>query len=354
MILKGFDTLEFGLKIESYESALRPYLDKFKKLKEEAHESGIEKSIFINDLFLTVHRTGKRLYPYRLSCDDYTIFFADKELKTNPPVFVHFYSGYIWSYGLDDAYQKFIEWFKYITEAVYSNQVSRADLCADTDKAVFREIDFKGIVTRAQKKDMYPDSLHLNGRKFSGFTVGKGSPISARIYNKTLEIKRSGKEWFKKIWHEYGWIEMKEVWRVEFQLRREVLKEFSINTIEDLLEKENGLWAYLTQDWLTIRQPSQDNVSRWRIKRKWRIIQEGGLNYMASPLTRDLVKEGNMMQLLSQGSGLLLSIAAVGNHSSLDETTRLFQSWAEIGLTKKNTSFQKEKERRRKKYLLTD
>lgn len=355
MIVKGFDTLEFGLNIDSYELSLRPFLEKFKQLKENAQETGVEKTIFINDVALTVHRTGKRLYPYRLSCDDFIIFFMDKESKTNPPVFVHFLSGYIWSFGLAGAYQNFITWFKSMSDSHIRNQVSRVDICVDTDSVTFKQIDTKGVITRARKKeDCFVSGEYTNGRRFSGFRIGIGGPLLARIYNKSLEIQKSGKVWFKQIWLEKGWKEDKEVWRVEFQLRREVLKEFSINSIEDLLEKESGLWAYLTHEWLTIRQPSQDNVSRWKLKRKWRIIQQAGLDYEASPLTRELVKQGNMKQLLDQGAGILLSIAAVGNHDSIEETAKLFKSWAEIGLNKKNTSFREEKERRRKKYLLTD
>jgi hypothetical protein len=355
LILKGFDTLEFGLKVESYETNLRPFLETLKKLKVEAQETGVEKTIFINNVALTVHRTGKRLYPYRLSCDDFIIFFMDKESKTNPPVFVHFLSGYIWSFGLSGAYQIFVKWFEQLTDSAYRNQVSRVDICVDTDLVNFRQIDTKGVITRARKKeDCFVSGEYTNGRKFSGFRVGIGGPLLARIYNKTIEIKKSGKEWFKQVWREHGWDEEKEVWRVEFQLRREVLKEFSINTIEDLLEKEGGLWAYLTEKWLTIRQPSKDNVTRWKLKRKWRVIQQAGMNYRASPLVRELVKQGNMKQLLDQGAGILLSIAAVGNHDSIEDTANLFKSWAEISLSKKNTSFLDEKERRRKKYMLTE
>jgi hypothetical protein len=355
LILKGFDTLEFGLKVESYESSLRSHLDIFKKLKEEAQETGVEKTIFLNNVAMTVHRSGKSLYPYRLSCDDFIIFFADKELKTNPPVFVHFLSGYIWSFGLSGAYQHFEEWFKSLTDSYFRNQVSRVDICADSDLVTFRQIDAKGVITRAKKKEeCFVNGEYTNGRKFSGFRVGIGGPLLARIYNKTLEIQRSGKDWFKQIWRELEWNEDKDVWRVEFQLRRKVLKEFSIHTVEDLLEKENSLWAYLTREWFTIRQPSQDNVSRWKIKRKWVIIQKADMKYEASPLTRELVKQANLKQLLDQGRGILLSIAAIGNHDSIEDTTKLFQSWTEIGLDKKNTSFQEEKERRRKKYFFND
>lgn len=355
LIVKGFDTLEFGLNVENYESSLRPHLEIFKNLKEQAHETGVEQSILLNNVTLTVHRTGKRFYPYRLSSDDFTIFFADKEMTSNSPVFVHFSSGYIWSFGLSSAYKHFTEWFKSLTDAYFRNKISRVDICADSDSVTFRQIDTKGVITRARKKeDFFVSGEYTNGRKFSGFRVGIGGPLLARIYNKTMEIQKSGKDWFKQIWRDHGWNEDKDVWRTEFQLRREVLKEFAIHTIDDLLEKESGLWAYLTQEWFTIRQPSQDNVSRWKIKKKWKVIQKAGMEYEASPLTREMVKQANFQQLLDQGRGILLSVAAIGNHDSIEDTAKLFQSWTEIGLDKKNTSFQEEKERRRKKFLFND
>ena len=45
----------------------------------------------------------------------------------------------------------------------------------------------------------------------------------ARIYNKSEEIKTTGKEWFKTIWLDNGWEGKKDVWRIEFQLRRKAL-----------------------------------------------------------------------------------------------------------------------------------
>ena len=65
----------------------------------------------------------------------------------------------------------------------------------------------------------------------------------ARIYNKTIEIPKSGKIWFKDIWKENGWNGEKTVWRIEFQLKRGVLKELQIDLVEDLFEKEDELWA---------------------------------------------------------------------------------------------------------------
>lgn len=355
MILRGFDTVIFGVNIENYDSAFREHLDRFKELKAIGQETGIEQTVYLNDLALTVHRTGIRFYQYNLSCNDFNISFADKELKRNAPITVKFSSSYIWSFGLQGAFSKFVSWLESISTSITGTKVSRSDICADTDLVTFKEIDIKGVVTLARKRQRYfVDGDYAIVRKFSGFTIGKGSPLQARVYNKTLEIPTSGKAWFKEIWLANNWCEDKEVWRVEFQILRNILKEFGINTVEDLLKKESELWTYLTQQWLTIRQPSPDKVYRWKVKGKWRVIQEAGGDYKTPPLVREKVLQGSIQSLLDQGAGILLSVAAIGNHESLDDTLRVFKSWAEIALNKKNTSFHSEKERRQKKYLLTE
>ncbi|WP_411503395.1 replication initiation factor [Brevibacillus centrosporus] len=354
MILRGFDTIVFGINIENYDSVFRKHLDRFKEMKAIAQETGIEHTVYLNDLSLTVHRTGIRFYQYNLSCNDFIISFAEKELKTNAPITVKFLSSYIWSFGLEGAFSRFSSWLESISTSIIGTKVSRADICADTDLVTFKEIDIKGVVTLARKRQKYfVDGEYAIGREFSGFTIGKGSPLQARVYNKSIEIPTSGKAWFKEIWLANNWCEDKEVWRVEFQMMRNVLKEFSINTVEDLIKKESTLWAYLTQQWLTIRQPSPDKVYRWKLKKKWKTIQEAGNDYNTTPLVREKVLQGSIQSLLDQGAGILLSVAAIGDHESLEDTLQVFKSWAEIALNKKNTSFHSEKERRQKKYLLT-
>lgn len=185
----------------------------------------------------------------------------------------------------------------------------------------------------------------------SGFTVGRGNPMLARIYNKSLEIKKSGKTWFHQIWLDNGWDQQSDVWRVEFQLRRQVLKELKIIDFETFLSKQDELWVYLTQQWLTIRNPSNDNVSRWKLKRKWKLIQRTGGDYTATPLIRETIKQGNLARLLDQASGLLLSLAAVGDFESMEITSRLLNNYCDIKLKSKNISFDSEKNKRQNKFL---
>ncbi|GLX68319.1 replication initiation factor [Paenibacillus glycanilyticus] len=352
MILKGLDTLEFGLEIANYEKVFLPYLSKFKELKELSHITGIEYEYSIGDLNLTVHRNGQKFYAYRLSCKDFSIAFMEKAMNSNPPVFVRFMSSYLWSYGFYESYERFLSWFENFQVAISKNKLSRADICVDSDKFKICKSDIEGVITRARNKtEHFVSEEFTKGRIFSGFTIGGGNSLLARIYLKSLEIKKSGKVWFKEIWMDNDWAPEKDVWRVEFQLRRPVLKELSVDTIEQLNEKMSELWSYLTQEWLTIRQPKKDNTSRWKIKKKWRLIQTASKDYEATPLIRSVIKQGDIVRLLNQAAGLQMSIAAIGNHETTKETAHVINAWLETKLHFEQTNFEDQKEKRQRKFI---
>ncbi|AFM43401.1 hypothetical protein Desaci_4562 [Desulfosporosinus acidiphilus SJ4] len=352
MIVKGIDSLEFGLDIENYLSSMNEFLARFKELKEAAQLEGKEQEILIGDVNLSVHRNGIPFHAFKLTCNDFSICFMDKEIQDNPPIKVRLMACYLWSFGYEKAFENFMEWFKAFNVIVTGNRVSRVDPCVDTDEAAFVESDLKGIVTRARKrrKHFVTDEFS-EGKKFSGFTIGGGGPLLARIYNKSLEIKRSGKFWFYTVWENNGWNCAKMVWRTEFQLRREVLKEFGIDTVKDILAKLDGLWAYLTGEWLVIKKPDVENVTRWKVKRKWQLIQKSTYGFNTSPLIREAVKIGNINRLLNQAAGIVLSIATLADHNLINDTTNVLTTWTNLKLEQKQTSLSNEKERRRKKYI---
>lgn len=160
-------------------------------------------------------------------------------------------------------------------------QTSRIDLAADfcgwAPTPELRE----HIVGRAVswKKNYLPDDRpheeeHGHGRRFTGFTFGRG-PLLARLYDKTVELRSSGKVWFIPKWQAAGYANEEtdgHVWRLEFQVRREVLRKCELVTAEmkstvdgigstevkrwdDLKKGLNDLWRYLTSSWLTYRLP---------------------------------------------------------------------------------------------------
>ena len=66
--------------------------------------------------------------------------------------------------------------------------------------------------------------------------------MSARLYNKLLEIATSGKDWFLPLWHQAGWQPSETVWRLEFELKREVLTQKGLSSFHEVMSNLNGLW----------------------------------------------------------------------------------------------------------------
>lgn len=99
-----------------------------------------------------------------------------------------------------------------------------------------------------------------------------GGSIGARLYNKQLEIeKKSRKFYLYELWQAAGWDMSAQVWRMEFEAKRDALKELGIYKLDNLLHLQSALWIYLTQDWLRIAvpTPSDTNQTRWPTHPLW-------------------------------------------------------------------------------------
>ena len=129
----------------------------------------------------------------------------------------------------------------------------------------------------------------------SGFDFASRGPMSCTIYDKTREIKKSGKQWMEDIWRANGWDEdeNKVVWRIEYKFKREVLNDLKqgekfhgIDNAYELPALLGVLWAYaagqvqggpdgLPDGWLRCVVPnvSDKNRSRWPTHPQWVIVQ---------------------------------------------------------------------------------
>lgn len=65
-----------------------------------------------------------------------------------------------------------------------------------------------------------------------------------------------------------------QAWRVEFQLRRSLLRDLNINTVDDLKSQAGGLWTYLTEQWFSLRLPDDSNTKRRTIHLWWKSVQQ--------------------------------------------------------------------------------
>ena len=147
------------------------------------------------------------------------------------------------------------------------NMVSRIDLAADfCSSCVMDSWHRSAWVTRAVEIHSY-----AKDQEFTGWTIGMGGIIGARLYDKTTEIKQSGKSWAETLWLPARWEPGQQVWRLEFEFKRDYLKERNLSSLDSVLANLNGLWSYATTEWLrlTVPNPADSTRSRWPTHPLW-------------------------------------------------------------------------------------
>jgi hypothetical protein len=138
--------------------------------------------------------------------------------------------------------------------------ISRVDLYADFvgDHDLTTQPGF-AWVKRCKKRD-----IHEDANRITGISFGPGNELSARLYDKTTEILKSGKDYLKPLWAAKGWQEGQTVWRMEFQSRREAFPEPLRGIAEDALPHLAAWWRYLATEWLRLAIPSGSDETRAR------------------------------------------------------------------------------------------
>ncbi|MBC2724832.1 MAG: replication initiation factor [Desulfosporosinus sp.] len=266
---------------------------------------------------------------------------------------VKFFSGFLWSYGYEEAYKNFIEWFEQLIP-VNANRVSRVDIACDVDEFQFAQSDLNNFVTRARNKRINSpeaDALDHDGKCFSGFTFGKGKPLLCRIYNKTIEIRHSKKKWFNTIYMQNGSDLYSDIWRIEFQIKREFLKETGVSSMTEFIDKKSNIWAYLTEEWLILKNPDDNNKTRRSIDKNWCSVQQSAKDYYASPVIRNEIIVQNAQGLLDQIAGCTVSLSAILDYPDVEYAMKIITIYMTNKFEQNGTSFIHEKEKKSSKHL---
>jgi hypothetical protein len=82
--------------------------------------------------------------------------------------------------------------------------------------------------------------------------------------------------------------ETRPVWRLEFQVMREVLVELGVPDMQTLMQSLGGVWGYATQQWLRLAQPvaGDSNRGRWPTHPLWERLAEVRWRLDDEPLLR--------------------------------------------------------------------
>jgi len=208
--------------------------------------------------------------------------------------------------------------------------VSRIDLCVD----FVTEVDFVKLprgawVSRAHQFTTYYDRKHI-----TGFTFGQSGDFSARLYNKTLELKKSNKQYLVPLWQAAGWDGVADVWRLEFQIRRNILSEASLRTIAETMRLATALWDYATTEWLRLTEPSETDQTqtRWPTHPLWQVLQAIAWNTEETePLQRvRKSRDPSDQRLFVHGLGAVTSFMAKTGEANFDEALSRFGKAARL------------------------
>ena len=207
--------------------------------------------------FLLQGYGSKSGYPLVLDHIDFSIQCGE---FNNPSFFVTYRSKALWEKGAKVLHDFFVQWAEATGLLVIRPEtLSRVDFAFDYEIAA-ADFDSDSVVSLSAK-----DAQYRGDRKVQTIQYGKGDVV-LRVYNKVVEIEeQSGKIWLFQLWGTE-----KDVWRIEWQVRKEVLKRFSVRTFEDLFSGYGDVLRYLATEHDTMRIPNEDtNRSRWPIHPLW-------------------------------------------------------------------------------------
>gem|GEM_PF-517618 len=323
-LICGFDTLDLGLHID-WPPDWSELADSLEKGRAKAAGTTGIPWVDAQLLIMPGGKTGG--YRWHLEGQHFHLWLADREtpLENTPNVYVSLKAKFLWTCPLHEVIRSLDECITDLGGRLRKIVPSRCDMTADFQIAGGLSAQFieTHLVSTARKNSQYRD-----GSMLETFYIGaKSSPVQLRLYNKTREILDGNGEklWFKEIWNLAS---CDNVWRVEFQLRRTLLREFGIHNISDLEARAGGVWDYLTTQFCSLRRPDNPNVSRRTTHPFWTAVCEcGPLFGPVMNIQRDLsngVSDASVY--VSRAAGCLAGYAARRRIPELDEALVEFAS----------------------------
>lgn len=261
----GIDSLYFFFETnENYDDLFLNILDQLEELKGKFEKRDIEfenkdLTISLNDIQLSYLGKQEGFYWFKDLNEFFRIGFKDRYKNRGlNDIRVQLQGNGIYTFGINSIIELLKDSLKkFISDYV---PITRADLNC------FIQYDFSFV-----KKDMFSTRKRQystineigNANTTQTLYVGK-EPFKLRLYNKSLELKKSKKF---EIMNEYflnnGFDLEQNIFNIEFQMNRAHLKQYNINTIDDLFVNAKNLFQIAMDD---IRLLDIDSVSNERLK----------------------------------------------------------------------------------------
>jgi hypothetical protein len=327
LVLAGVDTVHLSADVQISDT-VRTKLD---HEKEVAQSAQMAKTAHCPDwLGAQVHPHGSRGgYTYLLETDDFSVKVLGKGILHRPGLYVELRSHFLRTHaqGPRGACEEALCWLReqllYDQDGVLVRdsctfetvRLSRVDLHIDWQGGWLPTAEV-GEGLQFIKPARVTWQAYHDGATFTGLVFGSGS-ILARVYNKSVQARQRHDDAYAALLSERNpdtFDPTQDVWRLEFQLRREGTTGFRLYTAPDADDDEatieaelaaeelphlgslprffgyqDALWRYLTTHWLRlVEDDGTANRSRWPMHPTWDTLRDGfhGVADVA-PLTDD-------------------------------------------------------------------
>jgi hypothetical protein len=310
----GVDTVEFSFDVEISQS-MWERLDEEKEIAKVLMAT--RKAVHVPDwLNAEIHPVGaKGGYRFLLETPTFSIKLL-KGVPNRPPIYVEMraYGLHTHEGGAIGACEAACAFLRetlladgdpvWVAKAINLEMArcSRLDLFLDWQGGwhpTFEANDEQAFIKRVHAE---VGRYSVNGN-VNGYEIGK-STVRGRIYNKTVQAKKKHVEWYPALLQERNGTRFdpdQDLWRLEFQLRREGIKGFRlyakpemsdpdevidaeleaedlphIHSVRKALHWAGRIWEYLTKRWLRLTIPTDDhNRGRWPEHPTWTALREG-------------------------------------------------------------------------------
>lgn len=321
IVNEALDTIHLTLKLDIPQEFLQSL-----KEKKEALQSGdrLADCVQFGETMLfawNLQRTGKKLYPYILKTGDVTLCLSNRDSDSHISNAMLLIGSLSSQDSPSNLFKIFRKWCKLHGIKVKQNQVSRVDVCADlalniTKTAIWNQAKH---ITRAEKFACY-----YSNRTLTGVQVGTGD-IVFRAYDKLQEMLDKQAlhklEFFTKVWGG----EQSSVTRVEFQLRREAIKQFCPvhSNLGKVIANIPNIWKYLTTQWFRQTAKAVDrlnrNQGRSTVSEFWKIVQSCHRAPISKSAQRTKKQRNiNITSLVQQAAGIMTTVCAALGHTADD------------------------------------
>lgn len=194
--------------------------------------------------------SGIPRYKWGLEHDGIRIYYSDSE-SLKPNCFIRFSSEYTQRVGYQKAYARCCGLLKSfgVHRPGRGLKLSQIDLAFDFQADLSRYLDSPDyhIKTRLQTTVSRNESDGLVWRLWG---VGASRGYKVRCYDKRQEaLAVAGKEYWHAVWQAQGFSLDAPIWRIEYEMHRDFLKEWKINRLSEFLNAQLSIQKRLFDLW---------------------------------------------------------------------------------------------------------